>query len=72
MNELWKNYLNLEDAKRVLEEGYGCAEGKRKEGVFEKCLERKGRIVKVVVARSYNYSLQTECWLIIHVGTVKL
>lgn len=70
MNELWRYYLTLEDVKHVLEEGYDCSESRRKRGIIERCLRKDGKIIKVVVASSYNHSFSTDCWVITHVGLV--
>ncbi len=71
MGELARYGFSLADVKDVLEEGYACSGSKRKKGTFEKCLRSKSRVVKAVVVRSYNYSLATECWALIHIGVLK-
>lgn len=71
MNELFKHCLSLDDVKGALEEGYDCSEGKRREGTFQRCLRKGGRILKVVVALSRNHALSTDCWVVTHVGSIK-
>jgi len=66
--ELAKFNLLLSDAARVLEKGFDCSRSKRKKGVLEKCVKKGKKTLKVVSVKSYNYSLETECWLLIHVG----
>ena len=63
--------MDLHDIKNVLEEGVET-EKRRKKGVVEKVLVTGGRSVKVVAAESFNAALKTECWVIVHVGSVKL
>lgn len=72
MRELFSLKLDLLDVKEILESGYDCAESGRKENIIEKCLGKKGKVIKVVIAKGYNYSLKTECWVIIHIKGVRL
>lgn len=72
LSELGRHGMTLGEVNEVLVAGYDCSESKRKTGVFEKCLRRKKELVKVVVAKSYNYSLKTECWVVTHVGVVSV
>lgn len=72
MRELFASRMDLIDVKEVLESGYDCAGSKRKEGVVEKCIDKKGEMIKVVVARGYNYTLKTECWVVTHVKGVRI
>lgn len=69
MEELYKYGLTLEDVKEILEQGYQGK--KRSEGTFERCLEKKKIIVKAVVSKSFNYSLDSACWLVVHIGVIK-
>jgi hypothetical protein len=66
MRELFDSKMDLLDVKEILELGYDCAESKREEGIIERCLDKKGKIIKVVVAKGYNYSLKTDCWVVVH------
>jgi hypothetical protein len=64
--EMDKFRLDLWFVKRVLEEGFDCAVGRRKQNIIERCIRRKGKIIKVVVAK-----VEWEdkaFWRIIHVG----
>ena len=58
----------LRDILDILEQGYDCAKSKRKKGTIERCLDRKKITMRVVIVRAYNYSLDSEAWVIIHVG----
>ena|SRR3989338_3863435 len=71
LDELARYGFSLTDVKGVLEEGYDCSSSGRKKGTFEKCVRTKSLVVKAVVVRSYNYSLATECWAVIHIGALK-
>ena len=68
MNELMKCNITLSDAAEMLEEGFNCSRSKRKKGTIEKCRIEGKKTIKVVAVKSFNYSLNTECWLLIHVG----
>ena len=69
-DELYDCNLILRDILDILEQGYDCAKSKRKKGIIERCLDRKRKTTKVVIARAYNYSLDSEAWVIIHVGVI--
>lgn len=58
--------LDLSDVKEVLERGFGCAAGKRKKCMFERCLRRNGKVLRVVAARDYNDFLKQEVWVVVH------
>ncbi len=66
--ELAKFGLLLSETVQVLEEGFDCSRSKRKKNVIEKCVRKGKKKLKVVVVKSYNFSLETECWLLIHTG----
>lgn len=66
--ELAKYDLFYEDVLRVLKEGYDCSKSRRKKGTLERCVRKGKKTLKVVVVKSVNYALDTECWLLIHVG----
>lgn len=68
--ELYKHNLMLRDILDILEQGYDCAKSARKKGIIERCLDRKRKTTKVVIARAYNYSLDSEAWVLIHVGVI--
>ena len=70
--ELYNYGLRLYDILEVLEHGYDCPKSKRAKGIIERCLDHKRKTTKAVIARSYNYSLDSEVWVVIHVGiTIK-
>ncbi len=68
MNELYNNSLDLYAVLDVLEHGYDCSKGRRSKGILERCLDKGKKTIRVVVAKSYNYSLDSEVWVITHVG----
>jgi hypothetical protein len=68
MQELYNNNMDLHDVKEVLESGYDCSKGKRAKGTIEKCLDSKKKTIKVVIVRSFNYNMDTDIWIIAHVG----
>lgn len=55
--DLWK-------AKDILETGFDCYRSRRKAGTYEKCIQSKGKIIKVVAVDLGNYCL------VIQVGMV--
>ena len=67
MSELYKLCMGLEDVVEILENGEPSG-ARRKKGTHEICLARRGKPVKVVVALSYNFSLKTDCRVLVHVG----
>lgn len=68
MAELYNKNLDLYVVLDVLERGYDCSKGKRSKGIIEKCLDKRRKTIGVVVAKSFNYSLDSEVWVITHVG----
>ena len=68
MNELMMCDLALEDVAEVLETGFDCSRSARKEGTLERCVKRGKKTLKVVVVKSVNYTLSTECWVLTHAG----
>lgn len=64
--ELLNLGFDLYDVLTILEEGKRCERSKRKKGIVEKCLRRKNRTYKVVVAETIY--LGKPAWAIIHVG----
>jgi len=68
MKELFDLGLDLFMVAEVLEDGYDCHRSRRKKGTLERCIDREGKTIKVVVVRSFNHSLQTDVWAITHVG----
>ena len=58
--------LALWQVKDVLEQGYDCSGSKRARNIIEKCLYRKNKEIRVVVALvEWNKGI---FWRIIHVG----
>lgn len=66
LSELEEESLDLDDVVEILEVGFDCSSSKRKETIIEKCLQKKDRIIKIVVLETNEY------WLLRHVGSFKL
>jgi len=69
--ELLKLNLDLNDVVEVLEEGFDCGTGKRKEEIIERCIRKSNKVIKAVVARTgvrYSDGFQENVWRLIHVG----
>lgn len=66
--EMYREKLLIHDMIEVLETGYDCARSRRRENVVERCVNAKNKTLKVVAARSYNYDMESEVWVITHVG----
>jgi hypothetical protein len=70
MSELMTHGADLYDVQKVLEDGYDCHHSRRARGVLERCPDRRGMTVKVVVAASYNISMECDVWVITHFGVI--
>ena len=68
MTELYENNMDLNDALDILEKGYDCSISKRSEEIIEKCINVKRKTMRIVAAKTYNFSLDSEVWAIIHAG----
>ncbi len=60
--------FTLDDLIEILEHGYECSKSKRAEGTIEKCVKKKGKIIKVVAVEAYSTWIGGNVWLIKHVG----
>jgi hypothetical protein len=63
--------IDLNDVVEILENGYDCGTGKRKEGRGERCFRRGNKVFKAVVVQTsvmYPDSFQEDVWRLIHVG----
>lgn len=60
--ELWRYRKDLWDVVEVLEKGYPCPTGKRKEDVIEKCWRKGDKVYKAVIVELEDY------YLLIHFG----
>lgn len=67
-DEMIREKLMIHDVIEVLETGYDCARSRRRENIVERCVDVKNKILKAVVARSYNYDMKSEVWVMTHVG----
>jgi hypothetical protein len=69
--ELLKENLDLNDVVEVLEDGYDCGTGKRREDTIERCIRKGNKVVKAVVVKTsvtYPDKFQESVWRLIHVG----
>ena len=69
--ELLKEKLDLNDVSEILEKGYNCERSKRKKNIIERCIDRRGKTIKVVVVKTvsrYPDGFTEEVWRLIHVG----
>ena len=69
-DEMVKYGLLMEDIIKILNEGYNCPGSKRKENIIERCIDKKGKTLKVVISKVYYYSLSEEVWILTHVGMI--
>lgn len=70
--ELIREGMDLSDVVDILENGYDCGTGKRKEEIIERCLRKGKKVTKVVIAQTtvrYPDGFQETVWRLIHVGT---
>jgi hypothetical protein len=70
--ELMIGAMDLSDVADILENGYDCGTGKRKEEIVERCVRKENKVTKVVAARTtvrYPDGFQETVWRIIHVGS---
>jgi hypothetical protein len=68
--ELEELYWDEEDLGQILHEGMESRQ--RKPGVHEFELKKRGKIRKIVVAESFQYSTKEMVWAVIHVGEYSL
>ena len=68
MKELFDQGMDLFGVAEILDDGYDCYRSRRKAGTIERCIDRSGKTMKVVVVKSYNHSMQADVWAITHVG----
>ena len=66
--ELERCNLTLPEVVYILENGFDCSASQRKKEVVERCVMVGKKQLKAVAIFSYNYSLQTDCWALVHVG----
>lgn len=66
LSELEEERMDLDDVVEVLETGFDCSTSKRESGILERCIQKKDRIIKVVVEEGDEY------WGLRHVGSFKL
>lgn len=70
-DEIMRLGLTLEDIKQILENGYDCHRSKRKPNILEKCVHKRKKVIKVVVAKRHLKWIDgtdEPTWVVIHVG----
>ena len=72
ITEMYHEAMDGYDVLFILENGYNCQKGKRSKKIREKCLDQKGKTIKAVVAKSHNISLESDVWVITHLGKTSL
>lgn len=60
--------FDLYDVLEILENGYDCQKTRRSKGTVERCMMRKGKVVKVVVVEARSDWVGGDVWLVAHVG----
>ena len=60
--------MDLYDVMAILDEGFDCSGSKREPGVIERCVQRKKKILKVVVVEDVWRWSGEKVWTITHVG----
>ena len=68
--ELLKLDLDLYDVLEILENGFDCSKSKRKLEVFERCIKKKNKILKVVVVEDEWRWSGKKVWTLTHVGVL--
>jgi hypothetical protein len=68
MTELFDIGCDMYDVLEILESGYDCSRSKRAGHIIEKCLDKKGKTFKVVIAGSFNFDHNCEVWVVTHFG----
>jgi hypothetical protein len=68
MKEMVDIGMDLWDIFDVLNSGYDSSTSKRKDGILERCKDKGNKTTKVVVARSHNWALDNDVWVVTHVS----
>lgn len=68
--EMARLRIYLDEVCRVLDEGYDCSRSRRRNGTIERCMRMKGRIIRVVVAKSHSTWDGEPVWVITHIGEI--
>ncbi|GEM_PF-1733554 len=70
VNEAAELGMNLDDIANLLEESYECSDSKRKEGIEERCVRKRHRVLKIVIELRTSRS-GFEYWRIRQIGFVR-
>ena len=63
--------VDLREVVQVLEEGFDCQKSRRKEWVMERCLASQERLLRIVVANSFDHFSRQDVWVLIPVSITK-
>ncbi len=63
LDEMERNNIDMYKAEEILNSGFDCARSRRAPNVYERCVQRGNKVVKIVVADIGDY------YKIIHAGT---
>jgi hypothetical protein len=66
LSELEEEGLDLDEVVKILKTGFDCSASKRNRAILERCVQKKNRIIKVMVEEGEEY------WGLRHVGSFKL
>ena len=62
LDEMERINIDMYKTVEMLDNGFDCSRSRRKLNLFERCIRRRGKVIKVVVADIGNY------FKIIHAG----
>ncbi len=66
--ELEDLVLDLNDVKKILEQGFDCSKGKRGKDVLERCLREGNKVLRAVVVKDFNKFFKSDVWVVIHIS----
>ena len=69
--EIHRHGLSTDDILKVLNMGEDFPGKSRKKGIYEMCLRKGNKVMKVVVAESYSFDTKSLAWVVIHVMAVR-
>ncbi|MEE8400747.1 MAG: hypothetical protein V3R86_01155 [Candidatus Hydrothermarchaeaceae archaeon] len=63
-----ENKFDLFDILEILEHGFDCQKSRRAKGTIERCVTKKGKLIRVIVVDTYSDWMGGNIWLIKHIG----
>lgn len=67
-HELEELGMDLSNVVNILENGYDCSRSKRREDLYERCVNWYNKTIKVVVVKTFDTDLDAWVWVVLHVG----